>query len=195
MRALALVLLTLVSASAAVAADEDPAGACAHYWCNLPQKGSGYLAAGYAIRQGSDGGEDLHGLRLEWGGWLETPYSAGFKHPWPKALGLDYWMSETRNDTQDVWTTGFSGDLTFFSWGPVRVFPRLHLGMTYRSAAPHPGWGLITGAGLGTGFLLGPHSQLVLAADYDIDSAAPDGFRTFVGLRFLDSRIIFPVME
>jgi hypothetical protein len=100
-----------------------------------------------------------------------------------------------RNDAQDVWTAGFAGDLTFFSWGPLRVFPRLHLGMTYRSDAPHPGWGLITGAGLGTGLLIGPHSQIVLAADYDIDSAAPNGIRTFVGLRFLDSRIIFPVME
>jgi hypothetical protein len=195
-----LLLLLASSPGAAEAGDDppvaaDPSGGCAHYWCRLPQKGSGYLAAGYVNRRGTEGADDLTGLRLEWGGWLETPYHAGFNPPWPKALGVNYWMSDTRNDAQDVWTAGFAGDLTFFSWGPLRVFPRLHLGMTYRSDAPHPGWGLITGAGLGTGLLIGPHSQIVLAADYDIDSAAPNGIRTFVGLRFLDSRIIFPVME
>jgi hypothetical protein len=193
-----VLLLFSLSASAAdePAPDPDPVtGVCEHYWCRLPQKGSGYLAADYVNRESTDGAKDLTGLRLEWGGWLETPYTAGFRHPWPKALGLHYWMSRTRNDDQDVWTAGFAGDFTFFSWGPVRVFPRLHLGMTYRSAAPHPGWGLLTGPGLGTGFLIGPHSQLVFAVDYIVDSAAPEGFSTLIGLRFLDSRMIFPVME
>ena len=202
---LAATLLLSGSPAAAIAADDpaassqapaDPsAAACAHYWCRLPQAGAGYLALGYVNRQGSEGGDDLTGLRLEWGGWLETPYRAGFKPPWPKALGVDYWLSETRNDAQRVWTTGFAGDLTFFSWGPLRVFPRLHLGMTYRDAAPHPGWGLVSGAGLGSGIHVGPHSQIVLAVDYDFDSAAPNGFRSLVGIRFLDSRIPFPVME
>jgi hypothetical protein len=182
---------------AAVAEDAAPPEAprCAHYWCRLPQAGEGFLAAGYSVREGSEGAGDLAGVRLEWGGWLETPYRSGFKPPRPKALGVYYWLSRAKNDTQQVWTTGFAGDLTFFTWGPVRVFPRLHLGATYRSEAPHPGWGIVSGAGLGTGIHVGPHSQIVLAVDYDFDSAAPNGFRSLVGVRFLDSRIPFPAME
>jgi hypothetical protein len=174
----------------------DPAGgACAHYWCRLPQAGAGYLAVGYVNQVGSEGADDLTGMRLEWGGWIEAPYRAGFKPPWPKAVGLHNWLSETRNDAQRVWTAGFAGDLTFLSWGPVRVFPRLHLGATYRTEGPHPGWGVVSGAGLGTGVHVGPRSQIVFAVDYDFDSAAPNGFRSLVGIRFLDRRIPFPVME
>jgi hypothetical protein len=189
-------LLAADDAAAASQAAPDPvAGACAHYWCRLPQAGAGYLALGYVNREGSEGADDLTGMRLEWGGWLETPYHAGFKPPRPKALGVHYWLSETKNDVQQVWTTGFAGDLTFFSWGPVRVFPRLHLGATYRTEGPHPGWGIVSGAGLGTGVHVGPRSQIVFAVDYDFDSAAPNGFRSLVGVRFLDRRIPFPVME
>ena len=166
---------------------------CNHYWCTF--RGAGYVSVAYTTQGGPDGQADLDGFRVRWGGWEEDPYRLGFARPFPDAGGPHFWLGEARNGEQELWTGGLGYDLSFVALGPVRVFVRPQLGVTYRTDEPDDGWGAVAGLGLGTGVLLGHRWQLVFALDRDFDFTAPDSYRSSLEVRWLSSKIQFPLAE
>jgi len=165
------------------------------YWKTIPPFGEGYFSAAYVERRGSDGLDDLRGMSISWGGWGEDPYRFGISKSVISAVGVHFRLSEVRNSVQDLWSAGLGADLAVLMLGPVRVFPRLSLGATYRNADPDQGWGAVGSLGLGTAVWLGHHWQAVVAADRDYDFGAPDSSRYTLEVRWLSEKLGFPIAE
>ncbi|SRR6266571_562463 len=174
---------------------ESPSHQRGRYWRSLPPEGQGFVSIAYTEQEGLVGHSNQDGVRLGWGGWGEDPYRFGVSRPFPGALGVYFWLGETGKGERELWTAGLGGDLSFLALGPVRVFPRFGLGLAYRTEAPNAGLGGVAGLGLGSGVWLGRHCQLVFSVDRDFYFPARDSTRYGVEVRWLSTKLGFPIAE
>ena len=159
------------------------------YWHSVPGE-QGYLSIGYNRTPDSTASDDLTGVMLTWGIWGEDPNIR-----FPKEFGFYLSLGEIRNSAQAIWTTGVGVDLSILRFGPVRVFPRVGLGLTYSTDNPDDGLGMFTALGLGTAIWLGHHTQLVLAVHRDFNMPGMDTTRYGIEFRWLSEKIPIPIFE
>jgi hypothetical protein len=176
-------------------APDSPSDQTDRYWRSIPPEGQGFISLAHVEQPGRGGNNNHEGLRLSWGGWGEDPYRFGVSKPFPNAFGIYFWLGESKSGARELWTAGLGGDLSFLALGPVRVFPRLGLGLAYRTEAPDQGLGGVAQLGLGSGIWLGHHWQLIFAADRDFYFPSRDSNRYSVEVRWLSSKLGFPIAE
>ena len=193
-RGLVVLAFTLAQGACLFAQDSSTSPSLS-YWKTIPPYGEGYFSAAYVQRRGTNGQDDLRGISLSWGGWGEDPYKLGMSKYVISGVSPHFWLSDVRNSVQDLWSAGLGADLTVLMLGPVRVFPRLSLGATYRDAGPDHGWGVVGSLGLGTAVWLGHHWQAVVATDRDYDSGSPDSSTYTLEIRWLSEKLGFPIAE
>lgn len=169
------------------------ADSCSHYWCSF--LGGGFVSVGYTVQDGPGSQDPFHGLRLTWGGWGQDRYRFGLAKSFPDAGGFHFWISRLESRNRKLWNAGLGADLSFFAFGPCRLFANPQLGIAHRPDGGVNGWGPVLGAGLGAGIFLGHHAQVVFVASEDFYFVASPAFRTSIELRFLTGKIPFPIAD
>ena len=179
--------------TSAIASSGSPPGSgqAGPYWRSIPSA-QGYLSISHT---GQIGGlsDEFDGFKLSYGAWLEDPYRAGLH--FLDSGGIYFWVSERKRMGQGVWGGGLGGDITCVTAGPLRLFPRVTLGLGYRTDNPDQGLLGILGVGAGSSIWLGHHWQVALTFDRVFESSTQDSNQFAVEIRWASEKLGFPLVD
>ena len=172
----ATLIVTLLGVSMVVAAEEN-ADACEQEdppcgWTWGPISEERILFSIERTGETDPGGEYLRGFKAGFGTWDETESEFG------GGAGT-YWLAFKQGDNLKVYGMGVDAGLLIIPLGPVRVFPRLKVGLEYRADPPDSGPTGLVGMGVEFGVWLGRGLELAVIADRDF--GFPSGTRNQVG--------------
>lgn len=149
-------------------------------WKWGPHAVSRIYGLSYVEEDEPDGGPRLRGVSLLYSSWDETVSFSG---------GFGWFLSWQDGGGQTIWDGGL--EMTWLPWvpkAPVRIGPRLRLGLQHRRSDPDEGFGGLAAAGVELAFWLGDGFQIALLAEHEWPFPADDRTRVGLALRFARRR-------
>jgi hypothetical protein len=176
---MAVLVMSLLGSPTAAETDEDP-DPCKHDdppcgWAWGPISEERIVFSVERTRGMDPGAEYLRGFKLGFGKWDETSSEFG------GGAGI-YWLAFERGDSLDVYGVGVDANVLMIPIGPVRIGPRLKVGLEYRAAAPDNGLTGLVGMGIDCGVWLGRGVELAVVAGREF--GFPSGTQNRVGFVF-----------